>query len=273
MRSPGDPPAFRAEGGIRQKQNKLAGKLGYGFLGVCTAILLWRLASGLVGSSLILPPPGEVAASFWGIARTGEFWAAVLGSLRRVGIAFALSLLAGCLSGILAALSGFFKPFIAPLLTTIRATPVLALILVAMFWLPASGVPIFSAFLMAYPLMHSSVCAGVESVDPELLQMASVFKVPARTTLFRLRLPSASPHFLTGAKSALGLCWKVVVAGELLSQPSFALGTGMQDARLSLDTAAVLAWAAATVFLCGTSEFLLGIASRRLQKGRMELQV
>jgi ABC-type nitrate/sulfonate/bicarbonate transport system permease component len=78
------------------------------------------------------------------------------------------------------------------------------------------------------------------------------------------------PLFLAGAKSALGLSWKVVVAGELLSQPRFALGTEMQDARLSLDTASVLAWAAATIFLCGISEFLLGIAARRLERARME---
>lgn len=270
MRPPGDPKNLTAQRGQRQKRNEPSGKLGFGLLGICAAVLLWRLASGMVGSSLILPPPGEVVASFLRIASGPGFWTAVLGSLRRVGIAFALSMLVGGLSGTIAALSGFFKSFIAPFLTTIRATPVLALILVAMFWLPASGVPIFSAFLMAYPLIHGSTCAGIESVDPELLQMATVFKVPARTILFRLRLPSASPYFLTGAKSALGISWKVVVAGELLSQPAFALGTGMQDARLSLDTASVLAWAAATVFLCGMSEFILGFASRRLEKGRME---
>jgi NitT/TauT family transport system permease protein len=254
-----------------QAQGHLAVKLGFGILGVGAAILTWRLAAGFIGSSLILPLPGEVAFSLMRISAHSDFWVSVLGSLRRVVLAFSLSLLVGGITGTLAAMNKPFKSFLAPLLTTIRATPVLALILIAMFWLPASGVPIFSAFLMAYPLIHGSVCAGIEAVDPELLQMAMVFKVPSRIILFKLRLPSASPFFLTGAKSALGLSWKVVVAGELLSQPAFALGTGMQDARLSLDTASVLAWAGATVFLCGMSEFALGIASRRLEKRRMEL--
>ncbi|MDX9826802.1 MAG: ABC transporter permease subunit [Spirochaetia bacterium] len=270
MRLSGDSTASRIETARLRKQNEFSRRLGFGFLGICAAVLAWRLVAGLVGTSLILPPPGEVAAAFLDISAAPRFWKAVLGSLQRVVIAFALSLLAGSLSGTVAALSRDFKSFIAPLLTTIRATPVLALILIAMFWLPSSGVPVFSALLMAYPLIHSSVCAGIESVDPELLQMAAVFKVPSKIVLFRLRLPSASPYFLTGAKSALGLSWKVVVAGELLSQPVFALGTAMQDARLSLDTASVLAWAAATVFLCGSSEFILGIAAKRLEKTRME---
>ncbi len=195
---------------------------------------------------------------------------AVLGSFKRVVLAFLLSLGIGALSGILAALSARFKAFMAPFLTITRATPVLALILIAMFWLPSSGVPVFTAFLMAYPLMHTSVCMGMESVDPELLQMAAVFKVPRKNVLFKLKLPSAAPHFLSGATNALGLSWKVVVAGEVLSQPLRALGTGMQDARLSLDSASVLAWAAATVFFCGVSEFLLGMAARSLEKTRRE---
>jgi len=270
MRPSGDLSGPAPEKGRRQRRNSLARKLCFGLLGICAALLLWRLAAIAIGSSLILPPPGEVAASFARLFSGNDFWAAVLGSLQRVVTAFLLSLLAGSLSGTLAALSQNFKSLLAPLLTTIRATPVLALILIAMFWLPSSGVPVFSAFLMAYPLIHSSVCAGVESVDPELVQMATVFKVPSKMILLKLRLPSASPYFLAGAKSALGLSWKVVVAGELLSQPRFALGTEMQDARLSLDTASVLAWAAATIFLCGISELLLGIAARRLERARME---
>lgn len=245
-------------------------RIRYGVLGICAAFLVWQGAALLVGSSLILPGPLEVLRSLAGLGYSPRFWMAVAGSLERVALAFLLSLGIGALSGILAALSARFKAFMAPFLTIIRATPVLALILIAMFWLPSSGVPVFTAFLMAYPLMHTSVCVGIESVDPELLEMATVFKVPRKNVLFKLRLPSAGPHFLSGATSALGLSWKVVVAGEVLSQPVRALGTGMQDARLSLDSASVLAWAVATVFFCGISEFLLGTAARRLEKARRE---
>lgn len=245
-------------------------RIRYGVLGICAAILVWQGATLLVGSSLILPGPLEVLRSLARLGYSPGFWMAVLGSFKRVILAFLLSMGIGALSGILAALSAKFKAFMAPFLTITRATPVLALILIAMFWLPSSGVPVFTAFLMAYPLMHTSVCMGMESVDPELLEMAAVFKVPRKNVLFKLKLPSAAPHFLSGATNALGLSWKVVVAGEVLSQPLRALGTGMQDARLSLDSASVLAWAAATVFFCGVSEFLLGMATRSLEKARRE---
>ncbi len=247
----------------RERNEVIPRRLIGGLLGAALALLFWHLVSRGLASSLILPGPGEVLRKLGILLGTQKFWIAVAGSLGRVVWAFGLSILAGGLTGILSGLHPFVKDVLAPLITVIRSTPVLALILVAMFWLPSGNVPIFSAFLMAYPIMHTSLFAGVLSADKELLEMASVFKVPASVKFFSLLLPSARGHFLSGVKNSLGLCWKVVVAGEVLSQPRFALGTGMQDARLSLETASVFAWAIMTVLLCGMSEFILGIAAKR----------
>jgi NitT/TauT family transport system permease protein len=83
-----------------------------------------------------------------------------------------------------------------------------------------------------------------------------------------LRIPSASMYLLSAMKNALGLCWKVVVAGEVLAQPLRALGTGMQDSRLALETAGVFSWAIVTVVLCGLSEFALGLLYNRVRLSR-----
>lgn len=239
------------------------GKLARNLLGVLIVLGLWTAASRLVASSLVLPGPYEVLGASAALAGKGSFWLAVGGSFLRVAEAFLVSLLLGTVSGLLSALFPAFEDVLAPTLTVVRATPVLALILIAMFWLPTGIVPVFAAFLMAFPVVHTSSRAGVLSLDPELLEMAKVFKVPAKVRLFRLRLPAARRHILAGAKNALGLCWKVVVAGEVLAQPRRALGTGLQDQRLSLDTAGVFAWAIATVLFCGLSEYLLGLLVRR----------
>ena len=247
----------------QRAKKTLARRIAAGMLGAGIAISIWHLFSVIIASSLILPSPFEVVSNLLLLIDSASFWKAVAGSMERVFFSFIISIGIGTLTGVASGLSAWFKDSLAPLITTIRATPVLALILVAMFWLPSTGVPIFSAFLMAFPIIHTSVYAGVVSVDRELLEMATVFKVPPSVKFFKLRLPAARGHFLAGAKNALGLCWKVVVAGEVLSQPRFGLGTGLQDARLSLETGGVLAWAVVTVFLCGISEFALGVAAKK----------
>ena len=239
-------------------------KLALNFAGILAVLGIWLAASSIIASSLVLPGPVEVVDSFITLAGKAGFWLAIGGSLLRVAEAFLASLLLGILSGFFSAIFPSFEQILAPVLTIIRATPVLALILIAMFWLPTGAVPIFAALLMTFPVVHTSSRTGILSLDPELLEMARVFKVPPLVQLLKLRLPAASAHILSGAKNALGLCWKVVVAGEVLAQPKHALGTGLQDQRLSLDTPGVFAWAIATVLLCGISEYALGLLVRVL---------
>lgn len=234
--------------------------------GLATAIAIWKAGSLAVGSDLILPAPETVLAALAGLSASQAFRAALAGSLGRVLAAFAISVAAGSLTGAVSARWRDSGAFLAPLLTAIRATPVLALILVAMFWFSSHTVPIFTGVLMAYPVFHTAAETGFRAADRSLLEMSALFRVPRRRVLRSLIIPSAMPYLLSGAKSALGLCWKVVVAGEVLSQPRAALGTGMQDARLSLETPLVFAWAAATIMLCGASEYLLGLAARRLAR-------
>ncbi len=232
---------------------------------ISTAVLLlgWKIAASLVGSDLVLPPPERVLKEAAALYPTPAFLAAFGASFFRGIIAFCISSLLGALAGFAAGLSPRFEAALSPLLTVIRATPVLAFILVAVFWFPSSAVPVFAAFLMAFPVVATSAEQGARAADPKLLEMARLFRVPKREVFRSLRLPAATPALLSGAKSALGMSWKVVVAGEVLSQPLHALGTGMQESRVLLETPAVLAWAFASIILCGFSEWILGIAVRK----------
>ncbi|MCK7479694.1 MAG: hypothetical protein M0C28_22085 [Candidatus Moduliflexus flocculans] len=63
-----------------------------------------------------------------------------------------------------------------------------------------------------------------------------------------------APHLASASHGALGLCWKVVVAGEVLAEPARALGTGMQGARVQLETAEVFAWTLAGILLCALTD-------------------
>lgn len=229
------------------------------FGGTALFLLAWEVSAFLAGSRLVLPSPLDVLQVFARVSQTAKFWQAVAGSFLRVIEAFALSIVLGIAAGTAGGLKPHVDAFLSPLVTGMRATPVLALILLAMFWFPSSQVPVFSAILMAFPVMYTSAESGVRAADRKLVEMSRLFRVPRHIQLLRLHIPSAMPHLLSGAKNALGLCWKVVVAGEVLSQPAKALGTAMQESRLMLETTEVFAWAITTVLLCGLSEYAFGL--------------
>ncbi|MBU0928019.1 MAG: ABC transporter permease subunit [Spirochaetes bacterium] len=203
-------------------------------------------------------------SSLAAIASTPRFWAALGATVLRGLAAFGISMTLGSAIGFAAGVSRRFEALAAPGLTIVRATPVLAVILIALIWFPSGVVPVFAAVVMAFPVVAADMAAGVRSADPRLLDMARSFGVARRDASLFIRLPSAMPHAVSAAKNAVGLSWKVVVAGEVLSQPRDALGTGMQGARIMLETAEVFAWAAVGVLLCALSDAVFDTISRRL---------
>ena len=206
-------------------------------------LLVWYAVAGIIAAPLILPFPHQVIKRFFELAITTAFWKAFAFTFLRVIISFIISLIFGLFSGLLAADSKAFAAFIDFPLELIRATPVIALILPALFWFTSDIIPVFVSVLMCLPIIITACQKGFEKT-PENLE--KLFKAKARNfTGFKafiyIRLPSAAPAIFSGAESAFGLSWKVVAAGEVLSIPHHAVGSFMQLAQVHLETCDVLA--------------------------------
>lgn len=232
---------------------------------VAVFLLAWKAASIRIGAEIILPPPERVISDFLSLVATRKFLAAAGMTSLRCLSSFAIALALGLCLGLPAGLSRSFRALIAPFLAVVRSTPVLAVIVLFLIWFPQDVVPIVSAVLMATPVVIASLSEGVRSVDPLLIEMAGVYRIPPRLRLFRIYLPSVTPFAVSGASSALSLVWKVVVAGEVLSQPRFAIGTGLQNAKVTLETSRALAWTLATILICGLTDFLFSSLAKRLR--------
>jgi NitT/TauT family transport system permease protein len=202
-----------------------------------------------MGSSIILPTPEETVAEAFRLMGALNFWQSLGATLYRGITGFAVSFILGLAIGFPAGRYPLFTRFIQPYMTIIRSTPVLAIILIALVWFPTEAVPVFVAVLMAFPVVTQNVAAGIRAVNPGLVDMARAYKAGKRRMITGLYLPSLLPFLASGASSALGLAWRVVVAAEVLSQPFFGIGTGMQEAKLRLETPRVFAWTAAALLI------------------------
>jgi NitT/TauT family transport system permease protein len=138
----------------------------------------------------------------------------------------------------------------------------MSVILIAFLVFGQDRTPVFTAFLMVFPVMAANTRTGVRSVDEKLKELFRVYRIPAKEKLRRLYIPGIMPFILGGLRSSLSLCWKVVVAAEVLVQPLLALGTGMQRAKAQLETPELFAWTAATVSAAALTEWLLRLVIR-----------
>jgi len=59
---------------------------------------------------------------------------------------------------------------------------------------------------------------GVASIDKDLLNVSRVLRLDAKTTIFKMILPSSLPLIFTGLRLSLGVGWMVLIAAEMLAQ-------------------------------------------------------
>ena len=227
--------------------------------GVLIIILVWELASRLFGSNLIFPGPVPVLKELIGLMHDRNFLSSLGSTFLRVILGMVISVPLGLVCGIMAGLDKRAAAFFRPLFSLISATPVMSVILIAFLFLGAEKTPVFTAFLMVFPVMAANSAEGIRRVDPLLIETFQVYKMTGKEKLELLYIPSIVPFILGGLESSLSLCWKVVVAAEVLVQPLRSLGTGMQQAKSRLETPQLFAWTLVTVISAALLQGLIGL--------------
>ena len=121
---------------------------------------------------------------------------------------FLIGLLCGAGAAACSARWRAFRVLIAPLYAVLRAIPVASYVILALLWLPARSLSTCIAALVVFPLCYADALAENERADPEMLEMARLFQLPAhRRILYCYALP-ALPAFAKSCATALGLAWK-----------------------------------------------------------------
>jgi NitT/TauT family transport system permease protein len=188
---------------------------------------------------------------------------------------FGLAILSGSILAVLTSRSAFMKHLFQPFLGVIRATPVASLIILALVWMATSRIPVFVVFLMVMPIIWTNLFAGLEVIDPQLLEMGKIFKFGRWKKIRYIYLPSLMPYIESGLVTGLGAAWKTAIGAEVIARPAGGMGRKVHDARIQLETADLFAWTIAVILLSVILEKLmvklLGVLSRRLAGTRRKL--
>lgn len=251
---------------IKAKMIKPGKKVIFSVISIIIILTIWKVSSIIIDAKVILPSPEAVIVSLYNLVTSKYFGKKVLITLMRGVTGFIISYLSGLIIGILAGIIPAFKAFIKPLLSVIKTTPVISIILLALIWFNTNNVPIFVAFLMAFPIVCTSIIEGITTVDKNLLEMAKTYKITLKKQIFHIYIPSIVPFILAGASMSLGIIWKVIIAAEVLSQPTWGIGTSLNEAKTYLMTEEVFAWTLIAILLSVASDTVFRLINRRFTK-------
>ena len=212
-------------------------------------LLLWQILSLSVGQKLLLCSPVEAAIKLVELAVLKEFWFAILLSLGRIVLGFAIAVIAGIALAALASRFDMVKTLLAPAVFTIKTAPVASFIILLLIWLSSSSLSVVISFMMAMPIVYEGALAGIAEVDNQLIEMADVFRLPLFRRIRYIYLSQIMPYFKTACETSAGLCFKAGIAAEVIAMPSGTIGERLYQAKIYLDTPELFAWTIVVILL------------------------
>lgn len=212
-------------------------------------IFIWQAVCSAVNEEILVPSPEKVLLRLLQLSQTAVFWITVADSMLRIVGGFLIGILAGIFISALTTESRLCRHLFSPVISTVKATPVASFIILAMVWMHAQFVPVFTASLIVMPIVWANVSEGIRKTDQNLLEMGRMFRFSKSSTLKNILIPSIMPYLLAACTTGLGLAWKAGVAAEVLSTVPLSIGGQIHDAKIYIETPDLFAWTAVVILL------------------------
>jgi NitT/TauT family transport system permease protein len=212
-------------------------------------LIVWEcLSRAGVMTPQILPAPSRVLLRWYGYLKpfkpydpaagsrllwlvSGELPSDAISSLYRVVAGFLIGTVLALPLGLAMGASKAAYSYLNPVLQVLRPIPPIAYIPLAILWFGLGNPPAFFLISLGafFPVLMNTV-AGVRSVDDIYVRAARNLGADRRTLFFRVILPAATPHIMTGIRVGFGVAFIVVIVAEMIAVNN-GLGYRILEAR------------------------------------------
>lgn len=208
----------------------------------CLVILvIWQLLS-MIYPSILIPSPYETWQALMQLVTSGNLVSQFATSGLRMLIGFSLGCSIACVCGLFAGRYANVFEMFRPLVSFLLGIPPIILVVIAMVWFGTSTmIPILVVAILVFPTFFLNIANGYRQIDPQLLEMAMIYKKPKGEQLRKIILPSLMIPFFTAFSLAAGGSVRITIMAELLGTND-GMGAAISLARINIDTDKVFAW-------------------------------
>ncbi len=235
---------------------------------VALLLAAWELACRLTHvPEYLLPAPSAIGSAFLAALPMLliSAWRTLAMALEALAVAF---MFAGALAlGV--SLSRTFDQAVRPLAVALQVTPVVAIAPLVVIWAgvdhPGRAIVVLAAIVAFFPIF-SGTARGLAASDPDLERLFDLYGARPLQRLWRLRLPSALPFIVEGAKVASGLAIIGAVVAEFVAGSGGAQGLAWRilEAGNRLQTASMFAAILALALMAAAVHLVFQTVERRV---------
>lgn len=231
----------------------------------CAILLfLWQIVAVKINNDIYLPTIGQVIESLREIVSSSKFYLDVLYSIFRCLFSFICASLLAIILGIFAYASRLFRNFLKPLNSLATSIPTMVLIILALIWFNKEKASFIVGFLIVFPILYDAVLSALMGIDKNVIEMVSLYKVDFKDKILKIYLPAIKIQLSGILVSTYSLALKVVIAGEVYSQPKYGMGAMIQVEKINFNTPAIFAWIIVIVSISMILDKISKIIERRL---------
>ena len=186
---------------------------------------VWFATAHLIGSR-VFPPPETVFVFIWKETLSGELPFHLAATLARVIAAFTVAMAIGSAIGVALGRSRRANSLFDPWVILFLNIPALVVIVLAYIWFGLNEAAAIGAVAVnKIPNVIVTLREGARALDPQLDEMARVFRFSHTERLRHVLLPQLQPYLAAASRSGMALIWKIVLVVELLGRSN---GVGFQ---------------------------------------------
>ena len=184
-------------------------------------VVLWVILSYLNNDPNILPTPITVWEKIVAQFQSGELQFHTGMTLFRVFIASSLALVVGFFIGIILGLFPHLNRWLDPWVIFFLNLPALVVIVLCYLWIGLNEVAaIVAVALNKTAMVIVAIREGVRSMNPEIDDMAYIYRMNVLKRLQHIWLPQLVPFLTTSIRTGLAVIWKIVLVVEFLGRPN-----------------------------------------------------
>lgn len=179
--------------------------------------LAWQTYSRYLDNQLMFPTLLDTLAGFAEVLQSGELPARTLTSLRVIFFSYAGGVI---LAGVLTVFAITTRPgtdLLEILTAMFNPLPAIALLPLALLWfgLGAPSIVFVIIHAVIWPVALN-IYAGFMGVSATLRMVGKNYELSGFGFVFKILVPAAFPHILTGLKVGWAFSWRTLIAAELV---------------------------------------------------------
>lgn len=239
----------------------------YPLVSIVLILLVWQLLFAYVGSEFIFPSIGATLSQMWQHLCDGTFWHALLLTLGRVLLCFAISLALAIVVGVLAKFVPAVGKVLAPIVAIFRSAPTVAVMVILTLIVPRTITTMIVGLLVVFPMTYTNVTTAIAQVDSDVLQMCSLYNVPPVQQFKFVYFPTVSQYLLGELPATLSFTVKLIISAEILSNTPRSVGGLIQLANSYSNMASMFALTILSVMFATLLDVVLKSVAKKIKGG------